>query len=421
MTFWIVALALAAAAAALIVLALLRGGDAPAAAEADLRIYRDQLAEVDRDLARGVIPAAEAERLRIEIGRRLLEADRARDQAAATAAPRGLTLAVAAAAALTVVAGSAALYRAIGAPSRPDLPLAARLAASDALRAERMDQAAAEAAFGTGPWIPPPEADAAYLDLVARLRAAVADRPGDTEGLALLARTEAGLGNYAAAHAAQVALIAAKGAAATADDYADLAGMMILAAGGYVSRDADAALQAALARDPRQPWARYYAGLLYAQTDRPDLAFRFWQGLLAESLPEAPWVPAIRAQIEDIAWRAGKYDFELPPLAAPGGSASGPTAADLEAAAGMEPEARMQMIRGMVEGLAARLAAEGGPAEDWARLIRSYAVLGEAGRVAPVLAEARAAFADDPEGLALIEAAAAEAGLPPPEAAPSAP
>ena len=77
----------------------------------------------------------------------------------------------------------------------------------------------------------------------------------------------------------------------------------------------------------------------------------------------------------------------------------------------MTPEERQAMIRTMVAGLAERLATEGGPVEDWARLIRAYGVLGEPGKVAPVVAEARQVFADDPAALAQIEAAAQGTGV----------
>ena len=71
MAFWIAAAGIGLAVTALLLLALLRGRteDAPAAAY-DLRVYRDQLREVDRDLARGVIAPADAERLRTEVAGR---------------------------------------------------------------------------------------------------------------------------------------------------------------------------------------------------------------------------------------------------------------------------------------------------------------------------------------------------------------
>ena len=60
--------------------------------------------------------------------------------------------------------------------------------------------------------------------------------------------------------AAQRTVIALKGEAATGEDHAALAEVMILAAGGYVSPEAEAELTAALQRDPLNGTATYYAG-----------------------------------------------------------------------------------------------------------------------------------------------------------------
>src|SRR5690606_7973068 len=127
---------------------------------ADLQVYRDQLREVDRDLARGVMPAAEADRARIEISRKLLEADRT-GRGAVTAA-RGnplIPLIVIGAA----VAGAVGLYATTGAPGYPDLPIAKRIARAETFRETRPSQAEAEAAVVL-PERPAPAAD--YLALV---------------------------------------------------------------------------------------------------------------------------------------------------------------------------------------------------------------------------------------------------------------
>ena len=81
--FWIICAATTIVVGLAIMAPLLRGGRAAAepAAAFDLRVYRDQLKEVERDLERGVIAPAEAERLRTEIGRKVLDADRRLAQA----------------------------------------------------------------------------------------------------------------------------------------------------------------------------------------------------------------------------------------------------------------------------------------------------------------------------------------------------
>ena len=70
--FWILAAALTAIVALAILAPIRRGradGRAEPAAAYDLRVYRDQLSEVENDLERGVIQPEDAQRLRAEIGR----------------------------------------------------------------------------------------------------------------------------------------------------------------------------------------------------------------------------------------------------------------------------------------------------------------------------------------------------------------
>lgn len=71
MTFWIIAALMAAAAVAVLLRPLLRRDAAVAArADYDLAVYRDQLAELDRDRERGLVTAEEAEAARVEIADR---------------------------------------------------------------------------------------------------------------------------------------------------------------------------------------------------------------------------------------------------------------------------------------------------------------------------------------------------------------
>ena len=60
------------------------------------------------------------------------------------------------------------------------------------------------------------------------------------------------------------------------------------------------------------------------------------------------------------------------------------------------------MIRGMVEGLAARLKENPGDIEGWLRLVLSYEVLQEHEKAAAAIEEAREIFADDEKALARI-------------------
>ena len=406
--FWILTAAMTIMVAAAILRPFL--GRAPAAAEPaaayDLGVYRDQLREVDRDVKRGVLTADEAERMRTEIGRKILDAHRAMARQAAPAA-RGARPWIAAALLLAVVAGSAAVYWRLGNPAMPDLPRAARIAAADQRLAALPAQAEAEA---RAPERPAPQADPEYLKLVEQLRAAVARRPGDAQGLALLAEHEARLGNIPAARQAQERLIQARGDQVTAPDHIRLAALMIEAAGGLVSAEARTQIETALRLDPGDGQARYLQGLMYVQNDRPDLAFRVWRDLLENGPADAPWVAPIRQLMPDLAWLAGEPDYQPPP--APDASAlPGPDAQALAAAGEMSPEEQQQMIAGMVRNLEARLTTDGGPPAEWARLITSLARIGDEPRAREMLARAQGIFGGTPQAMEIIDRAAATAGL----------
>lgn len=399
--FWVMAAALAAAACLALIRAVraARGGGEDAAAH-DLRVYRDQLQDVERDLARGVLVPEEAERLRTEIARRILEADRSRTSGARdgalTRGPQGVLWLSG-----IVLAASFGIYGWFGAPGYPDLPESKRLARAAQAHDDRPSQAEAEAKLDAPSKDP---TDPEMARLLNRLREAVAARPDDLKGHELLAQNEAKLGNQAAAARALASVVRIKGDTATAGDWVMLADAQITAAGGYVSPEAETALRAALDRDPANGAARFYLGLMYAQTLRPDLSFQLWRELLESSPPEAPWVQPIRDRIGDLAAAAG-VDY-TPPAAT-----RGPSQSDVAAAGAMASGDRQKMIEGMVAGLNDRLMGQGGSPEEWAQLLTALGVLGDTQRAKAAWAKAQADYAGKTEALAAIGAAAKTAGV----------
>lgn len=342
MTLWAVfaAMALGASAALAAPLLVRRAPPRPRAAH-DLEIYRDQLLEVARARDGGLIPESEAEAAEAEIGRRLLAAEDALrgGEAAPPAARRpGLALVLG----LAVPALAAAVYGSLGAPGLPAGPAAERAAATaDDLPA-----------------------------LAARLAARLEAGPGDPRGWRLLGRVLSGLerfdesarayGRAAALLPGDAGLRALRGEALAAAD------------GGRVTEAARRAFADALARDAGEPRARFYLGLAALQAGDRQAALARWRALAADSGPDSPWLPALRRRIDALAGAA-------PPQA-------GPDASDVAAAALLSAEDRAAMIRSMVEGLARRLEEDPDDAEGWARLARSYRVLGEADEARGALA-----------------------------------
>ena len=378
--FWAMAASLAIVVAVVLLAALRRvPKSGTESAEADLAVYKDQLAEIGRDLARGTISAEDANRLRAEIGKRVIEADRARGAGtttrigAATAGLAGLILAL-------VVPGGLAVYWWLGAPGYPDMALVPRLQTLDAGIAGRPDQATELDRLKL-------PRDAALDD---RLRGEL-DAVTDPDALQDQFRKHFEAGEMQAAVRVQERILALRGDAASANDHANLALALVAEAQGYVSPEAEAELRASLERDMGNELSRYLVGEMFLQGGRYDQAFRFWRPLAEHGTPGTPWVGSIRERVEEVAELAG-IRYALPAAA--------------EAPEGMTPEL-------MVAQLSDRLASEGGSVEEWARLIRSLTVLERVPEAQAAYDTARAAFAGQAAELSFLKQAAVEAGLTP--------
>lgn len=382
--FYVVAGALALIVAVALARPLIRASGDVARREArDAELYRDQLDEIERDLARGAISPDEAEGARAEVSRRLLAAaERAGAARALNSAPRGFSRLAAGLALFGAPLLATAVYVSLGAPGLPER----------AGVADRLSQAEAESlmpAREEEASLPPQAQD--YAEQIARLEQVVERRPDDAEGLDLLATGYARLGRYAESWRTYERLIEVLGAEAQAQHYAAMAEAMVVAAGGYVSPEAEDALDAALARDPALPTARYYDALGLAQAGRLDEAISAWERLRAETPEGAPWLAFLESTLAEArALRDG---------------APGPSSEQVAAAESLSPEERQAMIEGMVARLEERLTSEGGKPEEWLRLMNAYAQLDRPEDAARIARLGIAAFGKGSEASFLREQA----------------
>lgn len=398
--FGLTCVVLAVLAVGAILTPLWRGRANDGSQDTDIAIYRDQLLEVDRDLARSVLDEAEAERTRTEISRRLLTAD-SNARATATGAPQGVSRTIAIALGAALLAGAGGLYWKLGAAGYGDIPRAERIALGEERRANRPSQLEAESANPEEDAIA--QAPAETAEILQALRAAAFERPDAVQGWAYLAQVEASVGNMQRAARAQERTIALLGDQANDGDYIRLLDFLVIGTQGYVSPEAETIAVHVLQTNPDNTAALYYAGLLYAQNDRPDRAFNFWRNVVENGDSDTMYWNFAASQITDVAGQIG-MNYALP-------DERGPSNDDLDAAQDMSPEDRQQMIEGMVSQLADRLAAEGGPPQDWARLISSLAVLGENEAALTVLNEAETIFGADIQAVQILRRAAQDAGL----------
>lgn len=351
---------------ALLVMAVLASGlwqpqprDEASSRLAGISIYKDQLAEIDRDLQRGVLLPAEAEGQRAEIGRRLLALTREGEERARTGLRLPPRLGVALAIAVPLLA--LPVYLKLGAPAVPDVPHAQRLA--DAEKTGDMPA------------------------LVARVEEHLKRKPDDAAGWQLLIPIYQNMGRFGDAAEAIARVISLKGS--TAELQSDLAEMLTFQNSGMMTDAAIAAAEAGVKQDAKNPKARYYQALGLAQNGKAAEAKAAFSALLADSPADAPWRDTVTREISK--------------LENPGSSAPQISGGQMADAANMSEADRNAMIRTMVDGLDQKLAANGKDLQGWLRLIRARSVLGEKDKAMAALSKARETLKDDSAALAALD------------------
>ena len=356
----------------------------------NLAVYRDQLAELERDVERGILSASEAEAAKSEISRRIL----ALTPSAAAPAPARTPLGVAAVAIILLPFAAWTLYWQLGSPTLADQPLASRSADS------------VKTAADANPHLDMAEA---VRQLNARLQA----HPDDLQGWLLLGRSNLDLNRY------QEAADAYRHAADLSGQKPEIVGdwgeAQVLAAGGKVTAEAQQAFRTALADPESAPRSRYYLALARAQAGDAKGALQDWVDLEADAPADAEWLPLLRRRITETAQAAGVDPATLKTSAgaarkpAAAQAANPPPAASAEANmpsadqvneaakanATASPAEQQAMINTMVERLADRLKQNPDDAEGWSRLGRSYMVLNQPEKAVEAYARAAALKPDD--------------------------
>lgn len=411
MTLWIILTALAALAAAWLTIPLVRRAEARADARAaTIAVLKDQLADVDVQLAAGSIPPAEAEGLRNEIRRRLLAAGHIPVDATGPLGSRalsGLALGLAGAVALA----AAALYAGMGRPDLANAPAPATPAGAPA---------------GAAPPAAGPAGDVAGL--IAGLEQRMAANPGDAEGWRMLGWSYFQTNRHADAARAYARAIALN---PDGEGYQSAYGeALVLEAGGQVTPAAAAAFAKAVARDGNDARARYFLAVRKAETGDRKAAIDDMLRLVADSPPDAPWLPQLRQVIAQTATAAGidvaarlaatrpAGNAAVPDLPAAAAAAAAAASAmpapgrdQADAVRALPPAEQQAMIRSMVDRLAARLAENPRDEAGWLRLMRARQVLGDAAQARAARDKALAAFAGDAAAQGRIRTAAGELGL----------
>jgi cytochrome c-type biogenesis protein CcmH len=339
----------------------------PTESASDVAVYRAQLDEVERDRTAGLISASDADAARVEVSRRLIGAADA--PALAPSDTRASLLrrrATAVAAIALMPLGAAIVYLALGSPALPGQPRSAR-----ALEQE-------ERSLGA---------------LIARVEQHLEQNPDDGRGWEVIAPVYMRLGRFEDAVRADRNVLRTLGE--TPERQANLAEALVAQANGVITSEAKTLFERVAAGDVGNARAQFYLGLAAEQDGRRAEAAQIWNAMVARAPPDAPWLPAVRQALARV----------------DGAPQSGPSSEDVAAAANMPPAERDQMVRAMVDRLAARLENDGSDVDGWVRLIRAQMVLGEKDKARAAAASARRALKDAPDKLRRIDDAARNFGL----------
>ncbi len=327
------------------------------------RLYRAKLEEIERDAELAAISPQDAEAAKTEAARQLLAAAE-KDEPKPTFGASPMRPRLVAIVALVFVPGLAlGLYGYLGHPDWPDEPLEARLNAP----AESMDINAA----------------------IAKVEAHLAQHPDDGLGYEVLVPAYLRLGRIEdAVHAAQMALQKLGDNPQRLTAYGET---LVFANDGIVTEQARQLFVRALAAGS-EPKALFFLGLAASQEGDKTTARNYWQKLLAQSPPDAPWRSDLTARLAALSQQSAAPD---------------PAAA----IAALPPAERAAAIGAMIDRLAARLAENGQDIEGWLRLVRAYKVMNEIDKARAALATARRDFGGNAAATARLDALAHELGL----------
>jgi len=311
----------------------------------DVMVFQDQLKELERDVERGVLTAGEAGAARVEVQRRILAANKI-SAPTPNSGSKARRMILAGGLAVVVPLLALAAYLPIGAPTLPG-----------ASATQRAEMAAAAVDDSN--------------KLLEQLAAHVAANPTDAEGLALLARSYRQVRRYEDSADAyrRLAQVSPSG-----DTYANLGEVLAAASGGGISENAHDAFMMALEIDRAEPRARFYLGLEQAQQGNAEAAIAIWRDLAADAPEGASWVDLVVQEMSRTAQQSGVMPMTVTPAHPLDMSLARATPAATKPAEKISLE-DMNMIQGMVAGLAARLESEPNDYDGWMMLGRSYTVL----------------------------------------------
>ena len=355
----------------------------PASYDSD--VFKDQLRELDSEEERGVISSDEAESARTEVSRRLLAATRVEveNPGKMSARKHNIPALALVCAFICVPVASVGIYLIYGSPGLPDKPLMARLDPN--VQSQKIDM------------------------LVAKVELRLRQNPEDGRGWEVLAPVYMRQQRFRDAADAFGKAIRILGE--TSERLVDYGTAVVFANEGVVTEPARKAFQKAVEKDAALSQAHFWLAVAQEQDGSLERAAEAWRALLKRGSADAPWRSTVQQRLASLERQLGTGNSGKTLESSNRTAAKGPDRSQVEAAKDMSQSDRSAMIKQMVAGLAERLRSDGGSIEEWKRLVRSYAVLGDKIAAATAIADARKAMAQDTQAIASLDEMARKLGL----------
>ena len=251
---------------------------APASGQLDVDFYRQRLAEIDEDLARGLIRDSEAEAARTEAARRILalrtEVGSVGDEPKSRRGPASVLALIA------IPLVSWGLYGLWGNPDKPDMPFADR------------------------PAVPAVSNASGMAGVMSKIETHLATHPDDMQGWELIAPIYMATGQFDDAVKAYAALL--RGTPPSAARFEALGEALVAQADGVVTAEAVAVFAKALALDAGSRSARFYSALALEQDGRTDEAATTYLGLLSELEADSEAAQTVQGRLDGLGKGRGR-------------------------------------------------------------------------------------------------------------------
>jgi len=386
MILWIIFAVLTAAALTAVLWPVLRMGHLNIERAAfDSEVFKDQLQELSSEEDRGVISSEEAEAARTEVSRRLLSAAKTEADISSKMSARQNSIPTLAlvCAFICVPVVSVSLYIIYGSPELPDKPLIARL--DQNTKGQNVQV------------------------LIAKVEARLRQDPEDGRGWEVLAPVYMRQQRFRDAADAFGKAIRLLGE--TSERLVDYGNALVFSNEGVVTEPARKAFQKAVEKDADLSQAHFWLAVAQEQDGSLEQAAAAWRSLLKRGGADAPWRRTVQQRLADLERQLGTGKPGKTVESTNRTAAKGPDRDQMEAAKSMSQSDRSAMVRQMVSGLAERLKSNGGSVDEWKKLVRSYAVLGDKEAAVAAISDARKAVAQDAGAIASLNEMAREFGL----------